>query len=262
MMTDLYRFLSLHVWGNLPASWQRALSQLYAGIYNQPWTRHVIPAYSRVHYKDPSYLDLFSPASGASTYQSFQDFFTRRYQELPQIKSKAAWPCEGLICDYGIIDQLDQINIKGEKKEVRVIFGRSQNEIPSDYYFTNVFLHNNNYHRIHAPVTGEILDIEHIRGELVLLRPWVYKNDPSLPALRNERVNVTLKDGEGRKWYVSIVGGPAVGTILLDENTQVGNTVNQIQELGTFLLGSTCCIASPLPISRSVGETVYMGEEY
>jgi phosphatidylserine decarboxylase len=161
-----------------------------------------------------------------------------------------------------VIDQLDQINIKGEKKEVRVIFGRSQDEIPSDYYFTNVFLHNNNYHRIHAPVTGEIMDIEHIRGELVLLRPWVYKNDPSLPALRNERVNVTLQDVEGRKWYVSIVGGPAVGTIVLDENTQVGNSVNQIEELGTFLLGSTCCIASPLPISRSVGETVYMGEEY
>ena len=82
-MTDFYRFLSLHVWGNLPASWQRAISQVYAGVYNQPWTKHVIPAYSRVHYADPTYLDLFSPASGEETYQSFQDFFTRKYQELP-----------------------------------------------------------------------------------------------------------------------------------------------------------------------------------
>ena len=68
-MTDLYRFLSLHVWGNLPASWQRAISQLYAGIYSQPCTRHVISACSQVHYKDPSYLDLFSPAIGAPTYR-------------------------------------------------------------------------------------------------------------------------------------------------------------------------------------------------
>ncbi|MEM8895402.1 MAG: phosphatidylserine decarboxylase, partial [Bacteroidota bacterium] len=93
------------------------------------------------------------------------------------------------------------------------------------------------------------------------LRPWVYKNDPSLPALRNERVNVTIEDQYCRPWYVSIVGGPAVGTIVLDENTQVGKRVEQVQEIGTFLLGSTCCIASPIPISREVGETVYMGEK-
>lgn len=83
----------------------------------------------------------------------------------------------------------------------------------------------------------------------MLLRPWIYKNDPSLPALRNERINAEVTSNQGERWFLSIVGGPALGSILMAQDTTVGSMVSIGQELGTFLLGSTCCIAHPLPQS-------------
>ena len=262
-LTKIYRFLSLNVWGNLPSSWQRNISKVYAGVYNRSFTRHFIAPYCKVNYSDRAYLEKFRSETGSAQYSSFQDFFVRVYKDPPEISSDYIWPCEGLLCDYGQVNQLPAINVKGDRRNVRVIFGKDGRRIPDDYFFSNVFLHNSNYHRIHTPVDSTVEEVEHIKGDLVLLRPWVYQQDPSLPAFRNERVNVTLRDLRNRKWFVSIVGGPAVGTIVLDQKVKPGQQLRVGEELGKFLLGSTCCIASPEPIQHtSRGNMVSMGDPY
>lgn len=258
----LYRFISLNIWGSLPSKLQRSISKYYASVYNRPFSKYIIKPYCRVNYQDAAYLNQFRSASGSDHYQSFQDFFTRVYKELPKVTSKYIWPCEGLLCDYGKVAQLAEINVKGDRRTIRTIFGRFGGVIPDHHYFSNVFLHNNNYHRIHAPVSGVITDIEHIEGDLVLLRPWVYQGDPSLPAMRNERVNIKIEDHSGQLWYLSIVGGPAVGTIMLDKKVEVGAQVNVIDQIGLFLLGSTCCMAAPVNGTVKKGTTVYVGDCY
>ena len=262
LKSRVFRFVSINMWGVLPAITQRGISRVYANFYNKKWSRHIIAPYCKMHYDDPEYLKLFKPASGADTYQSFQDFFTRVYKELPKMTSEFVWACEGLFCDYGRVKDLREIKIKGQKKHLRTVFGEASDEIPDEYYFSNIFLHNNNYHRIHTPIDGTISRIEHIPGELVLLRPWAYK-DPSLPALRNERVNVDITDKAGRKWYLSIVGGPAVASIVMASGMKVGTTVSMGQEIGTFLLGSTFCLASPVPVTNNkIGDQVFLGDPY
>lgn len=254
-----WHFMSIRFWGNLPSPIQRGISRTYAKIYDKKVSRHIIKPYCRANYTDPNYLDQFKPASGKSNYQSFQDFFTREFKTPPKIETNEAWACEGLLCEYGRVKDLDLVNVKGEKRHLNTIFGTAKNEIPNDHYFSNIFLHNSNYHRIHSPVKSTITRIEKIAGDLVLLRPWAYKQ-PSLPALRNERVNVDLVTETGEKWFLSIVGGPAVGTIVLASGVQVGTMVDIGQEIATFLLGSTCCIVGPKPIQESkVGEQVAMG---
>ncbi|MEL7004500.1 MAG: phosphatidylserine decarboxylase [Bacteroidota bacterium] len=258
-----YRFVSLNIWGNIPSQLQRSISRLYASIYNQPFTRLIIKPYSKFNYSDPNYLVQFRSASGRDYYSSFQDFFTRVYKEKPVINSSFIWPCEGLLCDYGEVGALSEINVKGDLKNIRTIFEKETQDIPDNYYFSNIFLHNNNYHRIHTPISGIIREISTVKGDLVLLRPWVYKHDPSHPAMRNERVNVTIEDEQGRNWYISIVGGPAVGTIEMHHTITTGVTVNIGDEIGKFLLGSTCCIASPEPISyNKVGDQVFLADPY
>ena len=258
-----YRFVSLNIWGNLPSQLQRAISKVYASVYNQPFTKYIIRPYSKANYNDPDYLSQFRSASGSDTYKSFQDFFTRVYKQRPEINSTYIWPCEGLLCDYGQVSELAEINVKGDLKSVRTIFGKGTQDIPDDYFFSNIFLHNNNYHRIHTPVNGTVKEISRIKGDLVLLRPWVYKHDPSHPAMRNERVNVVIEDEKGRDWYVSIVGGPAVGTIEMEKGMSPGTIVRIGDEIGKFLLGSTCCIASPEPISKNkVGDQVFLADPY
>lgn len=256
-----FRFFSLDLWGRLPSTWQRSLSRGYAQLYNKSYSRHIIGPYCRINYNEPGYLDQFRPASGATSYQNFQDFFTRVFKEPLRIEAHAAWPCEGLLCEYGKVSETKLVNVKGQKRHLRTIFGEIGKSIPDNYFFSNIFLHNNNYHRIHSPIDGTVTRIEHMPGDLVVLRPWVYKNDPSLPALRNERVNVDIQSKKGEHWFLSIVGGPAVGTIVMAQAISIGSVVSIGQELGTFLLGSTCCMASPIPVSNSaLGEQVTVGK--
>jgi len=255
-MKSFYRYLSLNVWGKLPPRLQHKISAGYASLYNRKFTRHFIKFYTRWNYADTSYLDKFVPASGSSEYQSFQDFFTRKFKNPPRVQSSIVWPCEGLLCESESVSDTLVANVKGEKKYVREIFGRAGKTIPSNYHFANVFLHNNNYHRIHSPVSGTITSIERVPGELVLLRPWIYTNEPSLPAMINERVNLTIDDTLGKTWYLSIVGGPAVGTIRMSKKITKYAQVVVGEEVGLFLLGSTCCIVSPQPIATEVGSLV------
>ena len=75
-------------------------------------------------------------------------------------------------------------------------------------------------------------------------------------------VNVDIETPKGDKWFLSIVGGPAVGTVVMMESLGLGSFVEIGQEIATFLLGSTCCIASPKPAKINVGEQVEVGLPY
>ena len=259
----LYQFLSVDIWGNLPSAIQRRISAVYARNYNKAYTKWIIKPYVKYYYSDENYLKGFVPPEGKTEFESFQDFFIRRFRNLPTNNEASVWPCEGLLCDENRVGAMTTSRVKCDVRTVHTIFGVSENVIPDNYTFTNVFLHNKNYHRIHAPVRGKISRIQHIPGDLVVLRPWIYKQDPSLPAFRNERYNIDITDENGQTWFMSIVGGPAVGTIALSEHIQVGNSVDKLDEVALFYLGSTCCMAAPVaPRNHKKNSFVEVGATY
>ena len=241
----LYTFISLKIWGNLPSWLQRGISKRYASIYDRSYSKYFIKPYVAMNYSDQDYLKKFIPPSNKAKFESFQDFFIRRFKNPPTNESPWVWPCEGLLCEEGRVENIASANIKADHRAVSTVFGISPDILPRNYSFTNVFLHKN-YHRIHSPITGKISRIQHVPGDLVVLRPWIYKQNPSLPAFRNERYNIDIIDEQGRTWYLSIVGGPAVGTIALPKEVVLGATVSKLDELALFYLGSTCCMAAPI----------------
>jgi phosphatidylserine decarboxylase len=210
---------------------------------------------------DDDYLSDFVSDSEDGQYSSFQDFFTRKLVSKVNPKFSAIWPCEGYVCEQGKVSELPVVTVKGQSRNLKEIFGAGQNQIPGDFYYTNIFLHNHNYHRIHAPVEGTVTRIERVPGELSILRPWVYSfNEVSKPALRNERVNIDILDQEGRPWFLSIVGGMGVGTIKLMDIV-LGSKVRAGDEIALFLLGSTCCMVSPVkPSDKNYLEIVRVGQ--
>jgi len=259
----LYTFLSVKIWGGMPSRLQQKLSEKYTAIYDKPFSRSFIRPYIRMNYSDKNYLDRFKPPFGKNKFESFQDFFIREFKELPESELPFVWPCEGLLCDTGKVSQMEFSRVKNDTRTINTIFGLSEGTIPDNYTFTNVFLHNKNYHRIHAPVQGTVTRIQHVPGDLVVLRPWIYKQNPSLPAFRNERYNVDILDKDGRTWYLSIVGGPAVRTIELAPKIQVGNTLEKLDDVALFYLGSTCCMAAPeAPKAHTKNTFVEVGVPY
>lgn len=259
----MYKFLSVAIWGGLPSPIQRKLSAWYSAFYTKPYSKKIIGPYLKMNYTDTNYIENFKPPHGKKEFENFQDFFTREFRQLPHNASAYVWPCEGLLCDMGSVVATPISKVKADKRSIEAIFQASEPSIPQDYFFTNVFLHNKNYHRIHAPVSGTLSRIQHVPGDLVVLRPWIYKQDPSLPALRNERYNIDIIDAQGRTWYLSIVGGPAVGTIVLPKKIAVGAEVQKLEEIAIFYLGSTCCMAAPeAPRHHSKNSFVHVGATY
>ena len=260
---SIYQFLSVNMWGRLPSQAQKNISRFLTGVYRMPMSRHLIGPYCRLHFEDSDYAERFRPPEGEKRYRSFQDFFTRRFKNEPIANGSEVWPCEGLLCDYGLLRDINTSRVKGEARPVPSIFGVDESVIPKDYYFSNVFLHNKNYHRIHSPVRGRIERIQRIPGDLVILRPWIYRSNPSLPAFRNERVNFDIRDEKGRLWFLSVIGGPGVGTIKVGEGITVGTKIRAVEELSLFLIGSTCCMASPIASrTKNLNDSVEVGESF
>ncbi len=259
----MYQFLSISIWGGLPSPLQRKLSAWYSAFYTKPYSKKIIGPYVKMNYTDKNYIENFKPPHGKKEFENFQDFFTREFRQLPHNTSAYVWPCEGLLCDIGSVGATSISRVKADKRRIEAIFQVSESTIPKDHFFTNVFLHNKNYHRIHAPVSGIVSRIQHVPGDLVVLRPWIYKQDPSLPALRNERYNIDIIDAMDRTWYLSIVGGPAVGTIVLPKKLVLGAKVQKLEEIALFYLGSTCCMAAPeAPRHYSKNSFVQVGATY
>lgn len=262
--TRLHRLFAGFVWNPLPGGLQRLFSESSARFYATRWSVRMIAPFCERYRLTESELTHYAPSSGQKNYQSFQDFFTRRLT-APLDKSKAefVWPCQGYICDYGMIKDFDLVKIKGEKHPVPFVFGSAENRIPDNYTFINIFLHNHNYHRFHAPVSGTIVNIEYIKGRLTFLRPWLYRpRDISLPAFKNERVIVEIVDEKKRSWFITFVGGMGVGKIHLHDTIKIGARIERTDEIGYFLLGSTCCLAIPEECEDlSYMQRVQVGEE-
>ncbi|MBN21469.1 MAG: phosphatidylserine decarboxylase [Bdellovibrionaceae bacterium] len=242
-------FISMRLvrfWNLFPARLKIWLSKQNKRLFESSFTQFYIRGYIHRNYIDPNYLNQFTPSNQNSQFRSFQDFFTRDFIKRQKITTKYASPCEGLLCDKTTFKENRVSNVKGEKIGMRDIFGRSASRIPSDYHFFNIFLSNRNYHHIHAPVSGKVTGIERMAGDLIVLRPWYYKKNPSLPAFLNERVNVNILDSDGRTWFLSIVGGPVVNSILFEDFISLGSQIEVGDKIATFELGSTCCVASPL----------------
>lgn len=249
-------------WINLPGLLQKKISRRFSFVFDRPWSRFIIAPYCFILGLSSDYLEQFQPESESTTYESYSDFFKRKYKSPPKIESNFAWPCEGYVCDWGHFKQKKDSVVKGQKMNLNSIF-HSEPNTTQNYFFINTFLHNHNYHRVHSPCHGQITKILKISGDLIFLRPWFYqKNDVSYPAFRNERFIFEIKDSLSRSWYLAMIGGFGVGTIEVSSKIQVGCDVKAGQELGQFKLGSTVCLATPDTIKiEKYLEVVYVGKK-
>lgn len=249
LSTQANKYFAIFFWNLLPTLVQKTVSWLWSHLYTTRASTVLIKVFESRYQLGPRKMNQYAPASGSLSYNSFQDFFTRRLVTELKVKSTAIIPCEGVVCENGLVRDLNQVNVKGQFVSVRNIFGDFSNEIPGQYSFVNIFLHNHNYHRFHAPISGQIKNMLVIPGQLNFLRPWLYtKKQISEPALVNERVVIEIADEQNRSWFVSFVGGMGVGQIKIHDQFKIGNFMTCGQEIGLFLMGSTCCMAIPKEI--------------
>lgn len=249
-------------WIHTPEIFQKNFSKLFSRFFELRVSRMIILPYLMFFGLNSDDLDQFESDNNESRYSSYSDFFNRKLKKKLIAESQTIWPCEGYVCDWGTFSEKNNSIVKGQKMNLNVIF-QSNPDSTKDYFFTNIFLHNHNYHRVHAPVEGVITGVQRIPGDLVFLRPWFFNRaDVSYPAIRNERVVFEITDNEKNVWYMALVGGFGVGTIELSKHIQVGSSVGVGEEVARFNLGSTVCLATPQKIKiQNYLQTVRVGQK-
>jgi phosphatidylserine decarboxylase len=210
-------------------------------------------------------LNMQEAAKPLTEYESIEEIFTRSLgPNQRQIKGSYVASADGVLeMSRGAMNGNEAIQAKGLAYSLsEVVTGDSGVDICARW-FTTVYLAPHNYHRVHAPFSGQVTAIRYIPGRL-----WPV-NRPAVRAVsnlfsRNERLVFDFDiEGGGKAWVV-MVGAFNVGRMAtrLEPNFVTNAISRQIsvshkpqnkrfstpvsvaagEELGIFMLGSTTIV--------------------
>jgi phosphatidylserine decarboxylase len=204
--------------------------------------------------------DLGEAELPAAQYQTLGSFFTRRLRDglrpIDEGEGALVSPVDGRISQLGALDHdLTLLQAKGKHYALAELLGSDEDAQRFDGgAFITLYLSPRDYHRIHAPVTGEILSMRYLPGQLLPVNPFAVRSFEALFP-RNERLISFLRAEDGTHVAVVKVGATCVGRISLaydDFITNLSSThrpltrhypspipVRRGDELGMFNLGST-----------------------
>lgn len=211
-------------------------------------------------------------------YASFNAFFTRELKPntRPMPTQTTDWisPCDGSVSATGIITSNHLIQAKHINYPLHHLLDCTieQTEAFKRGSFATIYLSPQNYHRVHMPCTGHLTACRYVPGRLFSVSPATTRALPGL-FCRNERVINCFNDQYGQPFILVLVGAMIVGGIetvwhgrFQHQNTRSTLSVptppirlQQGQELGRFLLGSTVIMISSTSILSSniaAGESI------
>lgn len=215
-----------------------------------------------------------------NAYDSFNDFFTRELKDdarqLDTTENGILSPADGVISQLGGIDKQKLLQAKGRYYEIgQLLADRDDGNDFIDGSFATVYLAPSNYHRVHMPFDGTLVQTRYVPGSLFSVNTVTAANIPDLFA-RNERL-VCLFDTDFGRAAVVMVGAMivagietiATGKIERSPNIQQQShnlSLNKGDELGRFYLGSTAIVVLPKAAKTtwqhdlSARSTVQMGQ--
>lgn len=196
------------------------------------------------------------------SYRSFNEFFTRPLKPgvRPMTNNAFVCPVDGCISQFGNIEQGQIFQAKGHHYTARTLVGGDAT-LGANFdngSFACLYLSPKDYHRIHMPCDGKLLQMTYVPGDLFSVNPNTAANVPGLFA-RNERVVCTFESAQHGKFVLVLVGATIVGsmaTVWHDAKNHIINpprpgktlhwdyterniSLKQGEEMGRFLLGST-----------------------
>jgi phosphatidylserine decarboxylase len=200
-------------------------------------------------------------------YNSLNDFFTRRLKPgirlIDQSVNSLVSPVDAKITACGVIEDGLMLQVKGQDYTVDELLSGSPRL--SQYrhgYFWVLYLSPTDYHRIHSPCEGEIVESEHIPGRVYPV------NEFGLTFMRrvlsrNERLVTYIRHQIGE---VAVVKVGALNVSSIKYVDPEPKTLDRGQELAYFEFGSTIVLLTEDGTLQprtdlKVGDKVQMGEK-
>jgi len=220
-------------------------------------------------------------------YPNFNAFFTRALKPgvRPIAPEPAAItsPVDGNIGQLGMVNSGELIQAKGSTFSLEQFLGDDvERAAPfQGGAYTTLYLGPKDYHRVHMPVSGQLIEMVHIPGQLFSVSPQIIETIPGVFA-RNERV-VTLFTTEFGPMAVVLVGAMLVasietvwaGVVTPSRYRQITTwdytareesiTLEKGDELGRFKYGSTVVIVLPSEAAAwqenlTIGQAIQVGQ--
>jgi phosphatidylserine decarboxylase len=247
----------------------KALGTLCEAELPAPLAKVVVGTYCRAydvatHEADPAGIP----------YRSFDAFFTRKLRAgLRNVEGDARTlvsPADGMLSEIGAIEPHGAIRVKQQDYTLEALLGdaRWARELCGGG-FGVVYLSPRDYHRVHAPVDGEIVRVRGIEGDRWPVNSIGERYVRGL-FVRNRRVVVEIRSPAFGRVAVIFVGAMIVGRMTvvgIDQSDVVGDhrvdrrRIARGDELGAFHLGSTVVFAvGPDHLgafTRGTGEIAY-----
>ncbi|MGH7192784.1 MAG: archaetidylserine decarboxylase, partial [Candidatus Saccharimonadales bacterium] len=135
-------------------------------------------------------------------YASFNAFFTRALRDgarpLADESDAVACPVDGTVSQAGGILDGRIFQAKGQSFTAQELFGGDASLAAkfNDGIFTTLYLSPRDYHRIHMPLAGKLIQMIHVPGRLFSVNPPTTRAVPRLFA-RNERVAAIFDTAAG-----------------------------------------------------------------
>lgn len=211
------------------------ISAITGAFAQSPLSRKLIRTFANT-YK----IDIDEAEKPLEQYRTLNEFFTRRLKpNMRQIDAAAeavVSPVDALITSCGQIDKGTIVNVKGQNYSIAELLADEQRSraFEHGYYFV-LYLSPTDYHRIHAPVAGKIVDKVHLPGKVYPVNQFGLTH-MKLVLSRNERLITYIQAGE-RMIAAVKVGALNVSSIqYVDKNK---TELERGEELAYFAFGST-----------------------
>lgn len=244
----------------------------------RPWLKNLLIAGFKRLYRVDADEAAVRDRSG---YASFNAFFTRALKDgarpVAGDADAIASPVDGTVTEFGRLDRDRLMQAKGRSYSVQTLLSE-QKELLEPFaggQFLTIYLAPHDYHRVHAPVAGQLDRARYIPGRRFAVN---LKTAAAIDQLfcRNERVALWLSTPAGYAVLVMVgaLNVSSLSTALTGEIASGGERLispdaplrlTRGDELGRFNLGSTVVLLFPRDVAEwsdalEPGQSVRMGE--
>ena len=199
-----------------------------------------------------------------ASYDSFNTFFTRQLKPEARRLNKGAKiitsPADGVISQAGKIVKNKVLQAKNvDYSLARLVGDSNQAKHYENGIFSTIYLSPKDYHRVHIPADGQLLNSRYIPGELFSVNQQTAEMVPNLFA-RNERLVCEFKSAQLGHFSVIFVGAmlvagietvwggmekPGPGAVRETDHSDQEIYFSKGDEIGRFKFGSTVILLFP-----------------
>jgi phosphatidylserine decarboxylase len=260
MWETLYRLLT-------ELSSRPGIAKLAGSFAKSPASRRLIPRFAAFYG-----IPLDEAEHSPEEYASLNDFFIRRLKPgarpIDSDFHSVVSPVDGTVIESGRIGADRTFSVKGQSYSMEQLLNGSPHAVRyKNGYFAVIYLSPSNYHRIHSPVTGAVIEFDRIPGKVYPVNEAGMRLMPRVLS-RNTRLVTYIEHGSGTLALIK-VGAMNVASIRfclgerpperVDKGDELayfefGSTVVLLWENGTFIPGSNCNAGSIVKMGERIGE--------